>query len=246
MEINDGDTFGFFPDIFWFKIKYFTAPLDENIDTVPTSSSTVPIQPEDNINHDQPVQQDTPEVNIANQVSDENVSENNAQEETTIKSDCDSTTPQTTNTTNNTNNDNDDADQPSCSNTAKKEFKDRCWYGANCYRKSQSHRDAFSHPGDADYDTDPEDDRPACPYGRGCFRKNKEHRKEYKHSKQTVKPPNKRPGDPNNVLPTKRKRKTKAEQDLADYDDDFIDDEEEDAFATDEDEDFELDDSDSD
>lgn len=54
------------------------------------------------------------------------------------------------------------------------------------------------------------------------------------------------PGDPNNVLPTKRKRKTKAEQDLADYDDDFIDDEEEDAFATDEDEDFELDDSDSD
>ncbi|VEN51331.1 unnamed protein product [Callosobruchus maculatus] len=60
--------------------------------------------------------------------------------------------------------------------------RDRCWYGASCYRKNPIHRQDFSHPGDADYDSDPDDDRPSCPFGNGCYRTNMDHRRQYKHS----------------------------------------------------------------
>lgn len=60
------------------------------------------------------------------------------------------------------------------------------------YRKNQHHRVAFSHPGDSDFESDPEDNRPSCFYGAGCYRRNSAHRRHYKHPKN-VAPPPKRP-----------------------------------------------------
>lgn len=53
------------------------------------------------------------------------------------------------------------------------------------YRKNSSHKQQFSHPGDPDYDTDPEDARPLCIYGSGCYRKNMLHRAHYRHPKSS-------------------------------------------------------------
>nr|CAI5834296.1 unnamed protein product [Callosobruchus analis] len=69
--------------------------------------------------------------------------------------------------------------------------RDRCWYGASCYRKNPIHRQGFSHPGDPDYDSDPEDDRLSCPYGNACYRTSVEHRRQYKHSAKPAPKPSK-------------------------------------------------------
>lgn len=58
-----------------------------------------------------------------------------------------------------------------------------------CYRKNVEHKRDFSHPGDSDYDTDPDDDRPSCSYGRACYRRNSEHRRDYKHPGNSTAPP---------------------------------------------------------
>ncbi|CAG9821001.1 unnamed protein product [Phaedon cochleariae] len=80
---------------------------------------------------------------------------------------------------------------PSSSNDQNNLRRDRCWYGQNCYRKNPAHRLNISHPGDQDYDSDPNDVRAICPYGRACYRVNPQHRKEFKHyGKPAPKPSN--------------------------------------------------------
>ncbi|CAH1972914.1 unnamed protein product [Acanthoscelides obtectus] len=69
--------------------------------------------------------------------------------------------------------------------------RDRCWYGTSCYRKNPIHRQDFSHPGDTDYDSDPEDDRPPCPFGNACYRTNMLHRRQYKHPGRPAPKPSK-------------------------------------------------------
>lgn len=59
------------------------------------------------------------------------------------------------------------------------------------FRKNSVHRADFSHPGDNDYDTDPDDDRPLCPFGDTCYRRNLHHRRQYKHSNPPVLKPSK-------------------------------------------------------
>lgn len=98
----------------------------------------------------------------------------------------------------------------------KKTFRDRCWYGASCYRfvlscshcffvflmfffsfrQNPDHKLKLSHPGDQDYDTDPEDNRPSCSYGAVCYRRNSDHRREFRHPKNAV-PPSQRKSKPN-------------------------------------------------
>uniref|UniRef100_A0A1Y1LH13 PBZ-type domain-containing protein n=1 Tax=Photinus pyralis TaxID=7054 RepID=A0A1Y1LH13_PHOPY len=63
----------------------------------------------------------------------------------------------------------------------KRPWRDYCVYGKQCYRKSAAHFNEFSHPGDSDYESDPNDQRPTCSFGSDCYRKNKDHRKAYKH-----------------------------------------------------------------
>ncbi|XP_019881706.1 aprataxin and PNK-like factor [Aethina tumida] len=68
-------------------------------------------------------------------------------------------------------------------------LRDRCWYGPTCFRRNPEHMQQFSHPGDADYLSYPNDPRPGCSYGAACYRKSSKHRIQYKHEK----PPAKRP-----------------------------------------------------
>lgn len=59
------------------------------------------------------------------------------------------------------------------------------------FRKNPNHRASFSHPGDQDYESDPDNDRPDCPYGVACYRQNLDHRRQYKHAaKPAPKPSN--------------------------------------------------------
>lgn len=63
----------------------------------------------------------------------------------------------------------------------KRKWRDRCWYGKQCYRKNAEHRARFRHYGDSDFDSDPDDDRPSCSYGTACYRQNLDHRRNYRH-----------------------------------------------------------------
>ncbi|XP_061579805.1 aprataxin and PNK-like factor isoform X2 [Cololabis saira] len=70
-----------------------------------------------------------------------------------------------------------------------KPVRQPCPYGKDCYRKNPLHFQDCSHPGDADYKDDEEEDeagRPECPYGTDCYRKNPLHRKEYKHTRRAA------------------------------------------------------------
>ncbi|XP_066593190.1 aprataxin and PNK-like factor isoform X2 [Prorops nasuta] len=69
----------------------------------------------------------------------------------------------------------------SCSTSESKVIpRDKCAYGIKCYRKNQSHKEKFSHPGDSDYAVP--DNRPECYYGIKCYRRSEEHKKTYKHT----------------------------------------------------------------
>lgn len=54
-------------------------------------------------------------------------------------------------------------------------------------RKNPLHKQEFCHPGDDDYESDPNDVRPICIYDSNCYRKNKDHRNAYKHSRDAPK-----------------------------------------------------------
>ncbi|GLV40436.1 uncharacterized protein CBL_04236 [Carabus blaptoides fortunei] len=111
----------------------------------------------------------------------------------------------------------------STSGTNKRVWRDRCWYGSTCYRKNAAHRIELTHPGDSDYDSDPNDTRPICCYGTDCYRKNKEHRKRLKHPGQKklgTKPPSQR-----KKRKVKKRNPSPANSDFEDsYDGSFIDD----------------------
>ncbi|XP_050300605.1 aprataxin and PNK-like factor [Anthonomus grandis grandis] len=123
-------------------------------------------------------------------------------------------------------------------------YRDRCWYGDRCFRRNPNHRQQFAHPGDPDYQSDPEDDRPMCPYGASCYRVNPEHRRDYKHlGKPAPKPPAGQPVPPGPIPPKKKdtpkkKRATKKPkkqqsfdgEDDYDYDDPFLNDDSSDDF----------------
>ncbi|KAG5898785.1 hypothetical protein JTB14_010995 [Gonioctena quinquepunctata] len=101
--------------------------------------------------------------------------------------------------------------------------REQCWYGSSCYRKNPLHRSSFSHPDDADYESDPDDNRLMCPYDIACYRTNMDHRRQYKHSGGPVAKPfgghpspkkedksdsGSSSGEDNEVVGKRRKRKT--------------------------------------
>lgn len=63
-------------------------------------------------------------------------------------------------------------------NKNKRSKRDRCSYGAHCYRTNPIHRQTESHPGDSDWE-ETEDETERCPHGDNCYRKNPEHIKEF-------------------------------------------------------------------
>nr|XP_023029110.1 aprataxin and PNK-like factor [Leptinotarsa decemlineata] len=106
-------------------------------------------------------------------------------------------------------------EEPSVSTDKPKVRRDRCWYGANCYRKNPAHRAAISHPGDDDYDSDPADDRPLCPFGSACYRTNVDHRRVYKHS---APPSIRKPAPPKQ--PPQKKSESSSDSEHSNKDDD--------------------------
>ncbi|XP_018350312.1 PREDICTED: aprataxin and PNK-like factor isoform X1 [Trachymyrmex septentrionalis] len=58
--------------------------------------------------------------------------------------------------------------------------REKCRYGAQCYRKNPNHKNNYSHPDDLDYDE--VDNREECPYGIKCYRKNAQHKAQFKHT----------------------------------------------------------------
>ncbi|KYN27019.1 PREDICTED: ATP-dependent DNA helicase ku70 isoform X1 [Trachymyrmex cornetzi] len=70
-------------------------------------------------------------------------------------------------------------DQASTSNS-NRVSREKCRYGAQCYRKNPNHKNNYSHPDDSDYDE--VDNREECPYGAKCYRKNPQHKAQFKHT----------------------------------------------------------------
>ncbi|XP_037294776.1 aprataxin and PNK-like factor isoform X2 [Manduca sexta] len=56
--------------------------------------------------------------------------------------------------------------------------RERCMYGASCYRKNLQHRAQYSHPADADW---PAAERRACAFGAACRRRDPRHRRDCAH-----------------------------------------------------------------
>ncbi|XP_018313922.1 aprataxin and PNK-like factor isoform X2 [Mycetomoellerius zeteki] len=70
-------------------------------------------------------------------------------------------------------------DQASASNLNRVP-REKCTYGARCYRKNPNHKNNYSHPNDSDYDE--VDNREECPYGVKCYRKNPQHKTQFRHT----------------------------------------------------------------
>ncbi|KAJ0178533.1 hypothetical protein K1T71_006356 [Dendrolimus kikuchii] len=65
--------------------------------------------------------------------------------------------------------------------------RERCIYGANCYRRNPQHKAQFSHPSDADWGRG---DRGTCPYGRDCRKRDPRHWLHHDHPPGVQPPPN--------------------------------------------------------
>ncbi|CAG9560899.1 unnamed protein product [Danaus chrysippus] len=121
--------------------------------------------------------------------------------------------------------------------------RERCMFGAQCYRRNPTHLEQYSHPQDADWGVGP---RGVCPYGASCRRRNLMHWSTNDHPPGVLPPP--RPGkrqarsktsandDVPQDLPAKRVRKPVPRPDLVGSDS-----EPEDPYGTDESDEWEPD-----
>ncbi|CAH0694359.1 unnamed protein product [Spodoptera exigua] len=64
-------------------------------------------------------------------------------------------------------------------------LRERCFYGANCYRRNPQHREDFCHPNDSDWGAG---EQVACPYGSGCRRRDPRHWQLHSHPAGTAPP----------------------------------------------------------
>lgn len=64
-------------------------------------------------------------------------------------------------------------------------LRERCFYGANCYRRNPQHRVDFCHPNDSDWGSG---DQGPCPYGSGCRRRDPRHWQLHSHPAGTGPP----------------------------------------------------------
>ncbi|XP_045450767.1 aprataxin and PNK-like factor [Melitaea cinxia] len=64
--------------------------------------------------------------------------------------------------------------------------RERCIYGANCYRRNPQHKDQFSHPSDPDWGPGV---RGVCPYGLTCSKRDLRHWRAHDHPPGALPPP---------------------------------------------------------
>ncbi|XP_050680966.1 aprataxin and PNK-like factor isoform X6 [Leptidea sinapis] len=82
--------------------------------------------------------------------------------------------------------------------------RERCYYGANCYRRNPTHLSQFSHPRDSDWGSS---DKGICPYGAKCLKPDLRHWALHQHP-PGISPPPPRQGK------TKRKKRKISEDEL--------------------------------
>ncbi|XP_053607069.1 aprataxin and PNK-like factor isoform X2 [Plodia interpunctella] len=98
---------------------------------------------------------------------------------------------------------------------AQPRLRERCMYGANCYRRNPVHKQEFSHPADADWGAGA---RGACPWGAACVRRSPAHWALNIHPPGTL-PPAQRVQQGNKQRRKKKRPSTDSEasgQDMAD------------------------------
>ncbi|KAJ2944178.1 hypothetical protein O0L34_g18155 [Tuta absoluta] len=64
--------------------------------------------------------------------------------------------------------------------------RERCMYGANCYRRNPQHKVQFAHPSDADWGPGA---RGVCPYGAACRKRDSRHWRDHDHPPGVQPPP---------------------------------------------------------
>ncbi|KAH9636786.1 hypothetical protein HF086_009126 [Spodoptera exigua] len=89
-------------------------------------------------------------------------------------------------------------------------LRERCFYGANCYRRNPQHREDFCHPNDSDWGAG---EQVACPYGSGCRRRDPRHWQLHSHPAGTA------PPAPRHHPPGKQRRRRQRRQSLSDEED---------------------------
>ncbi|XP_063535481.1 aprataxin and PNK-like factor isoform X2 [Cydia strobilella] len=85
------------------------------------------------------------------------------------------------------------ADQASASNAANGKAppspvppRERCMYGADCYRRNPVHKAQFAHPRDTDWGAG---EQAPCPYGAACRKRDPRHWRLHSHPPQACMPP---------------------------------------------------------
>ncbi|XP_026325107.1 aprataxin and PNK-like factor isoform X2 [Hyposmocoma kahamanoa] len=91
--------------------------------------------------------------------------------------------------------------------------RERCMYGANCYRRNPQHKTQFAHPSDADWGVG---ERGVCPWGLGCRRRNPRHWANHDHP-----PGAQRPGSPPPAKGVRKPRQKRKKQSESDSDEDI-------------------------
>ncbi|XP_045495811.1 aprataxin and PNK-like factor isoform X2 [Colias croceus] len=66
-------------------------------------------------------------------------------------------------------------------------LRERCYYGARCYRRNPLHMAQFSHPKDPDWGTG---DKGVCPYGASCCKPDQKHWDTHNHPPGVCRPVN--------------------------------------------------------
>ncbi|XP_038206306.1 aprataxin and PNK-like factor isoform X2 [Zerene cesonia] len=66
-------------------------------------------------------------------------------------------------------------------------LRERCYYGARCYRRNPLHMAQFSHPKDPDWGTG---DKGECPYGANCSKPHQKHWDTHNHPPGVCRPVN--------------------------------------------------------
>ncbi|XP_063382681.1 aprataxin and PNK-like factor isoform X1 [Cydia fagiglandana] len=108
------------------------------------------------------------------------------------------------------------ADQASASNAADGKAppspappRERCMYGADCYRRNPVHKAQFAHPRDTDWGAG---EQAPCPYGAACRKRDPRHWRLHSHPPQArMPPPGQRP---------KAKKRQRASQSVSGSDSD--------------------------
>ncbi|KAL0822834.1 hypothetical protein ABMA28_004831 [Loxostege sticticalis] len=97
------------------------------------------------------------------------------------------------------------------------QLRERCMYGANCYRKNPQHKAQFSHPTDSDWGAGAQ---APCPYGAGCRRTDPRHWRDHSHPPGVQPQPQGQPARNFQPNPGNKKKKPKPQRKSVSDDDD--------------------------